>query len=86
MQSKYIVYKLGGREMMHIFPITETHKMIASRIVGPLNPVISAGFIMANEKGSYCYGESETLEKVCRQKEDTALLGKMGFLISQYTD
>jgi len=86
MQSKYIVYKLGTREMMHIFPVTETHKVIASRIAGPLSPIISAGFIMANEKGSYCYGESETLEKRCRQKEDTAMLEKMGFLISQYTD
>jgi len=80
--SKYIVVKINGYEVIIVFPSLVTHVQIGNNF----NEVISAGFVGIRtnknidgyrEAGGDCYGESVSLGLKSRVKEDTILLNKM---------
>lgn len=83
MQSKYIVIKTGGEEMLFLFPAAIAHnhmfEAVTSAKQGPhqswsrpyrLAEIVSAGFVLNGR----CHGRSESLDVSSRPDIDTHLL------------
>jgi hypothetical protein len=76
MDSKYIVIDRGiaGKEII-IFPDTIIHKDMFAACKNAFQcELISAGAVSVKKGVLCCYGESISLGKKCRPKEDTELL------------
>lgn len=70
---KYIVTEGGHTTVMWIFPAAFGHKEIADQ--KNRGAIVSAGMIDGDtDDGPVCYGESTTLFKQARRKEDTEIL------------
>ena len=79
MKMKYIIVN-GAFDLPtpFVFPETETHADVASRILANHAPehrtVISAGFCDVAEDGWHCWGESVSLKVVSRMDVDDRAL------------
>lgn len=69
---KYIVTEGGHTTVMWIFPASFGHQEIAEQ--KNRGAIVSAGMIDDTDEGPVCYGESTTLFKQARRKEDTEIL------------
>lgn len=79
--SKYFVTIIRGKEVMIIFPDTQSHKEMAlwTRFFGN---IVSAGFVWQSDSGSYCHGKSDSLG-IGSRPEDDKLLAAMGFKLTK---
>lgn len=77
MAMKYICYDNGLLDVIIVFPDMIDHNDMRCRLNVPIENVLSAGFVAAeNENGPSCYGMSVSLKVESRPVIDTKILRK----------